>query len=523
MNVSFLQQSLNIDNKIGLLDQSFEENIGILEKRPLSSPNGTRSEFDRHLHSDVPKWVKYIFRSPIAFVHTLLSRPFLMRLAWFLVPSFLQGRHALPKPAKLSPTAYLDGMRGLAALFVFFCHYTYTSFDVGFAWGGNNSNYDILKVPILRLWYQGPVSVTIFFLISGYALSYRPLKLIRSQDNHELLNTLSSSVFRRLLRLYIPTAIATALVVCFVRLGVYEYTREFSQDRTYIKFVVESHPVRFDSSWDQWGDYYWTMLRMIHVFGWDRPFAHNFYHVHLWTIPIEYRCSLYLFLVILATARLRMIWRYVTLCLVILLSYRHSKWELVMFLFGMGLAEWDLHRGAHVPVPAGAKRNPFKKLHTIFWNCVSVIGLFLMSFPDAGADTTPGYVYLSTWIPWWWNSEPYRPWQSVGCLIFALAVSNSDFWKGFYNSGFIQYLGKISYALYLVHGPVLHMVGYHWEKWAWSVTGVEGGQYGCGFVLSMFLSVPTVFWVADLFWRAVDIPTVKFARWFENQLVVKSK
>ncbi|KAK7421997.1 hypothetical protein QQZ08_009718 [Neonectria magnoliae] len=211
----------------------------------------------------------------MAFVHSFLSRPFLIRLALFLVPSYLQGRNVHPQSSKLSPTAYLDGMRGLAALFVFFCHYTYTAFDVGFAWGGNNSNYDILKIPILRLWYQGPVSVTVFFLISGYALSYRPLKLIRSQNGQELLNTLSSSVFRRLIRLYVPTAIATFLVVCCVRLGVYEHTREFAADRTYFRFVMESHPVRSENPWEQWTDYYWTMLRMVHVFGWDRPFAHN--------------------------------------------------------------------------------------------------------------------------------------------------------------------------------------------------------------------------------------------------------
>ncbi|KAK7421998.1 hypothetical protein QQZ08_009719 [Neonectria magnoliae] len=195
-----------------------------------------------------------------------------------------------------------------------------------------------------------------------------------------------------------------------------------------------------------------------------------------------------------------------------------------MFLFGMGLAEWDLDRGAHVSGSSGGvKRNALQQFQAAFWNCISVLGLYLMSFPDAGSETTPGYVYLSTWIPSWWDSEPYRPWQSIGCLIFALAVSNSDFWKGFYNSAFSQYLGKISYALYLVHGPIMHMVGYRWERWAWSITGVEGNQYVSGFILSMLLCIPSVFWAADVFWRAVDIPTVKFARWFENQLLVSSK
>ncbi|KAF7556164.1 hypothetical protein G7Z17_g1610 [Cylindrodendrum hubeiense] len=484
METSIIQQYLHHNGKkLRFLDEPLED-TSILEKQPLT-PNGTNPILGRQVvSSDVPTWVRYMILSPIAFIYSLLSRPFLTRLGWFLVPSYLQGRHARQTSPKLSPTAYLDGMRGLAALCVLFCHYSYTAFDVGFSWGANYAHYDILKLPILRLVYQGPVSVTIFFLISGYSLSYKPLKLMRAQNGQELLNNLSSSVFRRLMRLYIPTALATAII---------------------------------------WEDYGWTTLRMIHVFGWDRPFAYNFYHEHLWTIPIEYRCSLYLFLVLLGTARLRMIWRYAVLFVTILLSYRHSKWEMIMFLFGMGLAEWDLYRGAHTIGPAdAAKRNSLKQLQSRFWNCVSIFGLYLMSFPDAGGDSTPGYIYISSWIPFWWNSEIYRPPQSVGCFLFALAVSNSDFWKAFYNSAFIQYLGKISYALYLVHGPTMHMVGYHWQKWAWSITGVEGEQYAWGFALSMCFCIPTVFWVADVFWRAIDVPTVKFARWFENQLVVKS-
>jgi peptidoglycan/LPS O-acetylase OafA/YrhL len=195
----------------------------------------------------------------------------------------------------------------------------------------------------------------------------------------------------------------------------------------------------------------------------------------------------------------------------------------------MLLAEMDHIREAHVPVPTlPTKESPvptpsiFDRLKPAFWILLSIGALYLMCQPDARGDITPGWVYLTSLIPEWWNVEKYRYWQSVGAVLFVFAVGHSPSWQRFFNTGFVQYFGKISYAIYLMHGPAMHAVGYHWEKWAYGITGVEGTHYNAGFVLGSVLVIPTVIWWADVFWRAVDIPTVKFAKWFENKLIVKS-
>jgi hypothetical protein len=210
-----------------------------------------------------------------------------------------------------------------------------------------------------------------------------------------------------------------------------------------------------------------------------------------------------------------------------LFTYRNSRWELLMFLCGMVLAEIDLIRGAHVSSPAlpmEEKTSPARPqwYQRIFWAVVSIVGLYLMSQPDQGGERTPGWVYLTSLIPKWWDAEKYRYWQCAGAVVFVLAVSRSANWQRVFNSAFVQYLGKISYALYLMHGPIIHAFGYHFEKWAYSVTGIEGPRFTAGFILSSFLVIPTVFWWADIFWRAVDIPTVKFAKWWENKLIAKA-
>lgn len=208
-------------------------------------------------------------------------------------------------------------------------------------------------------------------------------------------------------------------------------------------------------------------------------------------------------------------------------SYRNSRWEFVLFLAGMLIAELDHIRSAHVPAPAlpleeKAPSPSRRKLWSAGWFMISILGLYLMGQPDGRGEITPGWIYLTSIIPEWWAVEKFRYWQSVGAIIFVLSVGHVKNWQRFFNTSFVQYFGKISYAIYLMHGPAMHCVGYHWEKWAYSVTGVEGYWFNAGFVLGACLCIPTVVWWADIFWRAVDIPTVRFARWFEAKCVHKA-
>lgn len=54
------------------------------------------------------------------------GKRFLYKLALGLVPSFVQQQLRLTcaKPLRIHPTAYLDGLRGVASFIVFMGHYT---------------------------------------------------------------------------------------------------------------------------------------------------------------------------------------------------------------------------------------------------------------------------------------------------------------------------------------------------------------------------------------------------------------
>src|ERR1700760_387247 len=98
--------------------------------------------------------------------------------SWIL-PSFLSD---LAQPSdthsnrSIRPTAWLDGLRGWASLFVFFYHFNanYNSWN-GLGWGYQD-NRTLLTLPVIRTVIAGPGMVSLFFVVSGYSLAWGPLK-----------------------------------------------------------------------------------------------------------------------------------------------------------------------------------------------------------------------------------------------------------------------------------------------------------------------------------------------------------
>ena len=129
-----------------------------------------------------------------------------VRLLSALVPSFITN-HAATAPSK-SGIAALDGLRGLACLFVFNEHYVICYQSV-------RTQVWIMRVPFIRLLWYGKAAVFLFFVISGYVLSYKPLRLMRARSWLEFQKSISSSFLRRGMRLYLPCLIVS-FVACWL-------------------------------------------------------------------------------------------------------------------------------------------------------------------------------------------------------------------------------------------------------------------------------------------------------------------
>jgi hypothetical protein len=157
-----------------------------------------------------------------------------LQVTLFFIPSFLRrnpGKHK-----ELHETAYLDGLRGFACYAVFFAHHTTAyCFEVWHPYGeGGNlhfvqTNY-FFQLPIVRLMFNGQAAICVFFVLSGYVLSYKPLKLIHAHDYEKLQGCLASSIFRRWWRLFLPVAALWTINLFLVEFGAFSWFDAFRVD-----------------------------------------------------------------------------------------------------------------------------------------------------------------------------------------------------------------------------------------------------------------------------------------------------
>ncbi|KAI1500776.1 acyltransferase [Biscogniauxia marginata] len=524
----------------------YDEKLVLVDERSMSdaeSESSSRRDFDSRFSKIAWLTAARSYR-PHGLPRAPPIRIVLLKMGIFLLPSFVQHRFTRDRrsgPEKLHPTAYLDGMRGLAALFVFFCHYSYTAFFIHEAWGHDDGNYEVWKLPFVRLLYSGPSMVCVFFVISGYALSFKPLKQIRSRSFGGFAGTISSFVFRRPFRLFLPTMVSTFMILVLLRVGAFEGTRAFTQDPAYMHNVMEPHPPLLETTREQLRHWVWEMFNFLHIWSWENYGGSTNYDVHLWTIPVEFRCSMVLFLTLCGTARLRTWARFLCVGVFMWFVLRNDRWEMVLFLGGMAIAEMDLIQGTHeqpspsssapLPPPAILPLNKdsntenktstsISRRQALFWTLVAVPALYLMSEPDMGTEGVPGWGYLGAHIPEWFTAK-YRYWQMWGAMLFVFCAARSPWWQLVFNTAPVQYFGRISYAIYLMHGPVTHIIGYRVQRYVFAYTGTEDWEaYRAGFLLAGLVNVPLVVWAADVFWRAVDAPIVRFTRWLEGKLSI---
>lgn len=387
-----------------------------------------------------------------------------------LIPSFLlQPRQSEARQERLHPTAYLDGMRGLAAFAVFMCHLSYGTWDTTHVYGAGEpgENNHLLQLPVVRLLYGGPPMVAIFFVISGYALSYKPVRLMRAQKHEELMVAMTSSVFRRAFRLFLPCFASTLLVVCLCQLGFYQRTEEFAKN---MRAEIETHATTEPHLWSQMLDWVNQMFRFVNVFDWGLYAGTTTLDLHLWTIPAEYRCSLALFLTQILVARMSAKVRLSTLAGLAWWGAHWNRWEMVPFWAGAFLAELDHIKAAaqqscpsiDVSLAQSTGQRPktwSQKFWAAFYMMTFASGLYLASYPDAAGDVTPGYAYLDSLIPEYWT-ERHRFWPTIASVQIVWSVGNLSVLKSIFTSPPIRYIGNISFPLYVMHGPVIHTFGY---------------------------------------------------------------
>ncbi|KAK3939330.1 acyltransferase family-domain-containing protein [Diplogelasinospora grovesii] len=426
---------------------------------------------------------------------------------------------------KLRPTAYLDGLRGFAAFLVYWHHHELwahppiqnLSFEMGF---GYDHKYHFCAFPGIRNFFTGGhFAVSTFFVISGYVLSAKPMSLIHAGEQAKLADNLSSALFRRWMRLYMPLICTTFIYM----------TSWHALGRGGILWVDGAKPQ------SNYRDELWWWYAELKNFS----FAFNAggepwlsYNFHLWSIPVEFRGSVVIYTCLLALSRCTRNARLLCqLGLIFYFLYIADGWYCAMFIAGMLLCDLDL-----LAKKDGLPRffrwlEPYKQF--IYYHLL-VISIYLGGIPSHTWDVNDlqknrGWYYLSLLKPQ--AVFDYKWFYLFWAATFLVAAIPRIKWlKSFFETWFCQYLGRVSFALYLVHGPVLWTLGdrlytavgwgkeaqlLHLPGWANKLPLPKSGPLGLepAFLLPHSILLPVTFYCAELVTRFFDEPSVKFPQW----------
>ncbi|KAI0097898.1 hypothetical protein GGR51DRAFT_566079 [Nemania sp. FL0031] len=448
------------------------------------------------------------------------------------------------KPSSRHATAYLDGLRGLAALIVCLCHYTEENHPNLTPWYGVFPNPATalepswIQLPFIRVVFSGRPMVHVFFVISGFALSVKALAAVRARDLGRCQKILASAAFRRPVRLCGPPVLSMVLIFGFVRAG----------------WLWGALPTLRLQLRDWFAAVYY---HVIWPWGWDNH-LYPPYNVNLWTIPIELCHSMLLFLVVLTLSRMRAVTR-VTFAFAFVVYCLHcGKWAAAEFVSGMLLAEAHLvdveaRSERHLPLTNPShcltnaqggqlavlrrimRRSVVKRMKTVLHIMVLIAAAFVAGWPNVDSFRTPGIRGLILLTPGAFNPHdpqgPQKFWFALSAIGTVWSCGRLTFVrKMVLESRFAQYAGRISFSLYIVHGPVFNLfqdavlgVSTRPERWVSSKGRGLRGWIGINTAFNRILCwatgfsilFPIVLLVAHLFCRFVDEPCVRLAKRIE--------
>lgn len=434
----------------------------------------------------------------------------------------------------LRPTAYLDGLRGFAAFLVYWHHHELWAHmyppgrteDIFENSWGRNGEYHLATFYGTRLFFTGGhIAVAVFYVISGYVLTLKALQCIQNGQHARVVDVVASALFRRWFRLYIPV-----LVTTFVLITVWHLFGIWNPQ-------TEPKPTYAAEVWN----WYKEFKNLSFIFK-EGPMWPS-YNGHLWSIPLEMRGSIITYVAALtlfrATTKARLLCEF---GLAFYFMYICDAWYCSVFM--MGMLQCDLDLLARRPEPNSGFPSFLRRLEShkkMIYSALLVLALFFSGVPSHSRDvdefrSNPGWYYLFYLKP----SAVYDPkWFflaiAANCLV--AAIPRIPWLRHFFEGRFCQYLGRISFSLYLVHGPILHLLGdrlYHavgfiapfqatQEKYGRLVNSIPlpiAGPLGLepAFLLPHVILLPVTLWIADVVTRHVDEPAVKFSQWMWNSI-----
>jgi peptidoglycan/LPS O-acetylase OafA/YrhL len=378
-------------------------------------------------------------------------------------------------------TKWLDGLRGVAAAIVAFDHFFMSDVwhpFVSFWADPPEENRRLVQLPPIRILFGAHSMVTLFMVISGYAIS---ISLLKDRNSPQFLERMSSAIVRRVFRIYLPVLITATLAQLLFYFDL--FTWNFDE-----AFVVNL-PQPWTSPWGHIKYILNFMADSVNIIAFDYPGSLN---SQLWTMPLEFRGSNVVYLLIIGLSVWREKLRLYILPIIAAFFLWYGNWDTFGFIWGLWLAEraitgssasstnlntefdmaeYDVGVNPLTTLPprlglfrdkdwySGLKLIKYINLSRIGTVLAFITGYYLLCLGHDG-HLPPGYQFLSVFQPARWKDRwdiYHWCWKSVGSAMLVYAIGELPCLQQPLNTRPVQYLGKISFALYLLHETIYQL------------------------------------------------------------------
>jgi peptidoglycan/LPS O-acetylase OafA/YrhL len=452
-----------------------------------------------------------------------------------------------------APTAYLDGLRGLLAIFIFNAHLT-PIIILGYDMASGQQQFhtdlvpprnvldiplvaycvkhwELFTVPIVKLIYSGSPAVSLFFAISGYVMSLKWIDHLEHRPAKPLqpLPTVSLSTFRRPLYLILP-AVASMLgpfILCKIGLlpgsdilkrhGLTKLEKGLSFGLNQFDLFPNQQTTWQSQSHDLLLDY----KRLFAIFTQRFDFPPR-YNPVLWTVKVDLRASIVLLATQIALLETRKLWRLCFLVILTVTSWSLGSLECPLFWAGWVIAE--LHysaeqqeRSPKTPlgdIPATSKAEA-KRVNlsggsrfSLRETSIFILGCYLASYPTWSPSRAPAYSILRTLVPG--SVAPPRTWHSIGAALILYSLRSVPWARKVCETRGAQFLGQYSFSFYLVHVWLIACFGPPLFSWIWVTIGHSHPlPFTVAFGTAYTMLLSCVLATSIIFRAAVEIPLKK--------------
>ncbi|KAI9728592.1 MAG: hypothetical protein M1834_007620 [Cirrosporium novae-zelandiae] len=359
-----------------------------------------------------------------------------------------------PKPK----IQWIEGLRGIASVLVLCTHLARGwDYELFAASTGQDEPPRILQLPVLRIPWQGRIAVPIFAFLTGFVCALKPLKLARAGNKYAAFTSIAKSAFRRPPRLIIPATIILITSWMLCQFGAYTVANRC--DSGWMRY---SSPEPAPNVWEALVQL-WKVFLSTWTTGW-MP-----YDDHQWALIHFLKSAFEVYVVLVATMFMKYYARLAVYTGMYMYFWQNTHPDSgefgVQLMLAMFLCDMSQHFAAQ----------QWMSKHRVALNIAAIVplglGLYLSSYPQdfpEWATWSRQLEALSHYIfPELVPSMPKR-FTGLGVNLMILSVFMSSIAKDFLSTKYFLWLGKNSFAVYLVHGTLLRIV------FVWMIYGVSG-------------------------------------------------